>query len=110
MASSICPVCNETHKIEHISTEFKNGEKVELLFKCENCGSTFTERFKMIKEAVEVKKRHLTVQDLIDALQDIPIHDRKHMPVMVYDNKSELKRINFADTSLSDRVDLNVGE
>lgn len=112
MSESICPVCKETHKIEHISTEFKNeGEKVELLFKCENCGSTFTERYKMTKEAVNVQKRYFTVQELIDALLEIPSHDRVHMPVMVHNEKTaHLSKIHLVDTDLSDRVDLNISE
>lgn len=112
MSESICPVCKETHKIEHISTEFKNeGEKVELLFKCENCGSTFTERYKMTKEAVNVQKRYYTVQELIDTLQEIPFHDRIHMPVMVYNEEtSQLSKIHLVDTGLNTRVDLNISD
>lgn len=112
MSESICPVCKETHKIEHISTEFKNeSAKVELVFRCENCGSTFIERYKMTKEAVNVKKRYYTVQDLIDTLQEIPYHERIHMPVMVYNEEtSQLSKIHLVDTDLGDRVDLNISE
>lgn len=110
MSDVICPVCKETHKIEHMDTEFKNeGEKVELLFKCENCGAIFTESYKMARETVEVQQRYFTVQDLIDALLEIPSHDRTHMPVMVNDTvERTLKRISSVDTSISDRIDLKV--
>lgn len=111
MSESICPVCKETHKLDHINTEFKGEEKIELLYKCENCGSTFIERYKMIKEAVNVQKRYLTVQDLIDTLLRIPSHERVHMPVMVHNEKTaHLSKIHLVDTDLSDRVDLNISE
>ena len=63
-------------------------------------------RYNKVLERVGIKKRNLTVQDLINELNTV---EDKTKPVFIYNNKnSDIYSIELVDTDISDRVDINI--
>lgn len=63
-------------------------------------------RYNKTLERVGIKKRNLTVQDLINELNTV---EDKTKPVFIYNNKnSDIYSIELVDTDISDRVDINI--
>lgn len=109
MSKSICPVCKETHRIQHINTEETPDNLIKYEFKCENCHSTFLDVYELVNKNTYIVEKYITVQELIETLLQIPLHDRIHMPVMIHNEEtSQLSKINLVDINLGDRVDLNI--
>ena len=83
---------------------------IDSLWDVLNLGHLFSletlDRYEKTLKRVGIKKRNLTVQDLINELNTV---EDKTKPVFIYNDKnSDIYSIELIDTDISDRVDINI--